>query len=138
MIVITPPARSAIGRGNVVDSGEPIRVVARGPFSRHSQSRERVEVVQGSPRDAAIVDHALTRGDSVCRLAVPVPDAEGAARLCGLPAVDNPRRFGERPPMTSICVASSLRATSGGRCGSDRAWGLIDKGRRAPRASIDR
>jgi hypothetical protein len=78
MIVITPPARSAVGRGNVVDSGEPIRVIARDPFSRPSQSRERVEVVQGSPGDAAIVAHAFTRGDSVCRLAAPVPDTESA------------------------------------------------------------
>jgi uncharacterized protein YbjT (DUF2867 family) len=78
MIVITAPT-GQIGRqvlGNLLDSGEPIRVIARDPSRLPSQARERVEVVQGSHGDIDVVDRAFAGADSVFWLVPPDPHAE--------------------------------------------------------------
>jgi uncharacterized protein YbjT (DUF2867 family) len=78
MIVITAPT-GKIGRqvlGNVLDSGEPIRVIARDPSRLPAQARGRVEVVQGSHGDIDVVDRAFAGADSVFWLVPPDPHAD--------------------------------------------------------------
>jgi uncharacterized protein YbjT (DUF2867 family) len=78
MIVVAAPT-GAIGRQvleNVLDSGEPIRVIARDPSRLPPQIRERVEVVQGSHGDIEIVSQAFAGADSVFWLVPPDPRAK--------------------------------------------------------------
>lgn len=78
MIVVTAPT-STIGRQvveNILVNGEPVRVIARDPARLAAQTRERVEVVQGSHRDAAIVNKAFSGADAVFWLVPPDPRAE--------------------------------------------------------------
>jgi uncharacterized protein YbjT (DUF2867 family) len=67
MIVITTPT-GTIGQQvieKLLDSGETIRVIARDPSRLPAPTRERVEVVQGSHSDSAVVDRAFEGADSV-------------------------------------------------------------------------
>jgi uncharacterized protein YbjT (DUF2867 family) len=67
MIVITTPT-GTIGQqvlGNIIDSGESIRVIARDPSRLPSQTRKRVEIVQGSHEDIDVVNRAFAGADSV-------------------------------------------------------------------------
>jgi uncharacterized protein YbjT (DUF2867 family) len=74
MIVITTPT-GHVGRhvlGNLLDSGEPVRVIARDPSRLPQAALERVEVVQGSHDDIDVVTEAFTGAD--CVLWVVPPD----------------------------------------------------------------
>jgi len=67
MIVITAPT-GLIGHqvlGNVLGSGEKVRVIARDPSRLPAQARERVDVVQGSHGDFGVVDRAFAGADAV-------------------------------------------------------------------------
>jgi uncharacterized protein YbjT (DUF2867 family) len=78
MIVITAPT-STIGRQvleNVLAGGEPVRVIARDPSRLPAQTRERVEVVQGSHGDIDVVNQAFTGADAVFWLLPPDPHAK--------------------------------------------------------------
>jgi uncharacterized protein YbjT (DUF2867 family) len=78
MIVVTTPTGS-IGRQvleHLLDSGEPIRVIARDPSRLPSQARGRVEVVQGSHGDIDVVNRAFAGADSVFWLVPPDSRAE--------------------------------------------------------------
>lgn len=78
MIVITTPT-GTIGHQvleNVLDSGEPIRVIARDPSSLPVRTRERVDVVKGSHDDIDVVTQAFAGADSVFWLVPPDPHAE--------------------------------------------------------------
>jgi uncharacterized protein YbjT (DUF2867 family) len=78
MIVITTPT-GTIGHQvleNVLDSAEPIRVIARDPSSLPAGTRERVEVVEGSHDDIDVVTQAFAGADSVFWLVPPDPHAE--------------------------------------------------------------
>jgi uncharacterized protein YbjT (DUF2867 family) len=78
MIVVTTPT-GLIGHQvleNILDSGQPIRVIARDPSRLPSPTRERVEVVQGSHGDSDVVNQAFTGADSVFWLVPPDPRAE--------------------------------------------------------------
>ncbi|MDT5028205.1 MAG: hypothetical protein QOE61_4631, partial [Micromonosporaceae bacterium] len=78
MIVITTPT-GQIGRqilDNVLDSEEPIRVIARDPSRLSPQARGRVEVVQGSTDDINVVTEAFAGADCVFWLVPPNPHAE--------------------------------------------------------------
>ena len=78
MIVVTTPT-GAIGRQvlqNILHSGEPIRVIARDPSRLPSQIRDRVEVVQGSHGDSAVVNRAFAGADAVFWLVSADPRAE--------------------------------------------------------------
>ncbi len=80
MIVITAPA-GLIGHqvlGNVLCSGEPVRVIARDPSSLPAEARERVEVVRGSHGDIDVVDQAFAGADAVFWLVPPDPRADSA------------------------------------------------------------
>jgi uncharacterized protein YbjT (DUF2867 family) len=73
MIVITTPT-GQIGRQvleNVLDNGEPIRVIARDPSHLPAHVRDRVDVVQGSHGDRDVVERAFAGADSVFWLVPP-------------------------------------------------------------------
>ena len=73
MIVVTTPT-GAIGHQvleNLLDSGEAVRVIARDASRLPSQIRKRVEVVQGSHSDLAVVNKAFKGADSVFWLVPP-------------------------------------------------------------------
>ena len=77
MIVVTTPTGD-IGHQvleNVLDSGEPIRVIARDPSRLPAPVRERVDVVPGSHGDLDVVSQAFKGADSVFWLAPPNPQA---------------------------------------------------------------
>jgi uncharacterized protein YbjT (DUF2867 family) len=78
MIVITTPT-GTIGHQvleNVLDSGEPIRVIVRDPSRLPARARERVEVVPGSHGDIEVVTKAFAGADSVFWLVPPDRHAE--------------------------------------------------------------
>lgn len=78
MIVVTTPT-GAIGRQvleSLLDSGEPIRVIARDPSRLPAQTRERVEVVQGAHDDIEVVNRAFNGADMVFWLVPPSPQSE--------------------------------------------------------------
>ena len=67
MIVITTPA-GQIGRqvlGNLLESGEQLRVIARDPSQLPAGVREDLDIVEGSHGDAAVVDKAFAGADAV-------------------------------------------------------------------------
>ena len=67
MIVITTPT-GQIGRqvlGNLLDSGEQLRVIARDPSQLPAEVREDLDIVEGSHGDAAVVDKAFAGADAV-------------------------------------------------------------------------
>jgi uncharacterized protein YbjT (DUF2867 family) len=78
MIVITTPT-GAIGYQvleHVLCSAEPIRVIVRDPSRIQSQTRKRVEVVQGSHGDIDVVNQAFAGADSVFWIVPPAPRAK--------------------------------------------------------------
>ncbi|MFF3940563.1 NmrA family NAD(P)-binding protein [Streptomyces phaeofaciens] len=78
MIVITAPT-GQIGHqtlARLLDSGRPIRVIARDPARLAPQVRARVEIVQGSHGDGDVVTEAFAGADSVLWLVPPNPQAD--------------------------------------------------------------
>ena len=78
MIVITTPT-SNIGRqvlANILAGGQRVRVIARDPSRLPPQTRERVEVVQGSHGDRDVVRQAFAGADAVFWLVPPNPAAK--------------------------------------------------------------
>jgi len=78
MIVMTAPT-GIIGHQvleNVIDRGEPVRVIARDPSRLPPQLRERIEVVQGSHADVDVVNRAFAGADAVFWLVPPDPHAK--------------------------------------------------------------
>ena len=77
MIVVTTPT-GAIGRQvltNLLRAGAPLRLIARDPSRIPPAVRERVEIVEGSHGDAAVVDQAFEGADAVFWLIPPDPRA---------------------------------------------------------------
>src|SRR6266581_3637425 len=77
MIVVTAPT-GLIGHQvleNLLESGEPVRVIVRDPSRLPTQARDRVEIVQGSHGDADSVDRAFAGADAVFWLVPPDPRA---------------------------------------------------------------
>jgi len=77
MIVITTPS-GLIGHqvlDNLLDSGEELRAIARDPSALPADVRERLDVVEGSHGDAAVVDEAFADADTVFWLTPPDPQA---------------------------------------------------------------
>jgi uncharacterized protein YbjT (DUF2867 family) len=78
MIVITTPA-GHIGRqvlGNLLDSGEHLRLVARDLSGIPEDTRRRAEVIEGSHGDPAVAYRAFDGADAVFWLTPPDPRAE--------------------------------------------------------------
>ncbi|RSN29519.1 NmrA family transcriptional regulator [Amycolatopsis sp. WAC 01416] len=78
MIVVTAPTGQIGSRvlATLLESGEPIRVIARDPARLPEHVRARVEVVQGSHGDADVVDEAFAGTDTVFWLVAADPRAE--------------------------------------------------------------
>ncbi|MFI5468941.1 NAD(P)H-binding protein [Streptomyces cacaoi] len=81
MIVITTPT-GQIGRevlARLLDAGNgatPVRVIVRDPARLSPQTRERVEVVQGSHADPVVLKEACAGADRVFWLVPPTPGAD--------------------------------------------------------------
>jgi uncharacterized protein YbjT (DUF2867 family) len=78
MIVVTTPTGS-IGHqvlDNVLEVGQPVRVIARDPSRLSPQASGRVEVVKGSMDDIDVVTEAFTDADCVFWLVPPTPTAD--------------------------------------------------------------
>lgn len=80
MIVITAPTGKIGGRvlERVLEGAEPVRVIVRDPAKLAPAVRERVEIVEGSHREAAVVDKAFTGADAVFWLVAADPRAATA------------------------------------------------------------
>jgi len=77
MIVITTPS-GQIGHQvleSLLESGEELRVISLDPSALPADVRERVDIVEGSHSDAAVVDEAFTGADAVFWLTPPDPRA---------------------------------------------------------------
>ena len=77
MIVLTTPT-GLIGHQvlkNILDKGEPVRVIARDPSKLPAEVLKRVDVVQGSHADPAVVNKAFRDADAVFWLVPPDPQA---------------------------------------------------------------
>ncbi len=99
MIVITTPT-GQIGRqvlGNLLDSGEQLRVIARDPSQLPAEVREDLDIVEGSHGDAAVVDKAFAGADAVFWLTPADPRAPSVeAAFAGFtrPAAEAFKRHG--------------------------------------------
>jgi uncharacterized protein YbjT (DUF2867 family) len=99
MIVITTPA-GQIGRqvlGNLLESGEQLRVIARDPSQLPAGVREDLDLVEGSHGDAAVLDKAFAGADAVFWVTPADPRAPSVqAAFAGFtrPAAEAFRRHG--------------------------------------------
>jgi uncharacterized protein YbjT (DUF2867 family) len=99
MIVITTPAGN-IGRQvlqGLLDSGEQLRLVARDRSGIPAETRQYVEVIEGSHGDPAVADKAFDGADAVFWLTPPDPRAESVeAAFVGFtrPAAEAFRKHG--------------------------------------------
>jgi uncharacterized protein YbjT (DUF2867 family) len=99
MIVVTTPTGS-IGRQvleNILDGGQPIRVIARDPSRLPPRVIERVEVVEGSHGNFDVLNNAFAGADTVFWLVPPDPRARSLeAAFVGFtrPAADAIRSHG--------------------------------------------
>jgi uncharacterized protein YbjT (DUF2867 family) len=99
VIVITTPT-GQIGSqvlGDLLDSGEQLRVVVRDPAQLPAGVRKDLDIVAGSHGDAAVVDKALSGADAVFWLVPPDPRAPSVeAAYVGFtrPAAEAFRRHG--------------------------------------------
>jgi uncharacterized protein YbjT (DUF2867 family) len=99
MIVITTPT-GQIGSqvlGDLLDSGEQLRVIVRDPAQLPAGVREDLDIVAGSHGDAAVVDKAFSGADAVFWLVPPDPRATSVeAAYVGFtrPAAEAFRRHG--------------------------------------------
>jgi uncharacterized protein YbjT (DUF2867 family) len=101
MIVITTPTGN-IGRQvleDLLDSGEQLRLVARDRSGIPADTRQQVEVIEGSHGDPAVVGQAFDGADAVFWLTPPDPHAESLeAAFVGFtrPAAEAFRKHGVR------------------------------------------
>jgi uncharacterized protein YbjT (DUF2867 family) len=136
MILITTP-RGQIGQqilANLLDSGEALRAIDRDPSQLPAQIRERVEIVEGSHRDAAVVATAFAGADAVFWLTPPDPHApsveaayvgftrpaaaafkrQGVKRVVGVSALGRGTPWADRAGfVTGSLVMDDLIASSG-------------------------
>ena len=77
MIVVTTPTGNIGGKlvTYLLGSNEPVRVIVRDASRLPAETRERVDIVEGSHGEAAIVDKAFQGADSVFWLVPPNPKA---------------------------------------------------------------
>lgn len=120
MIVITAPT-STIGRLLVDDllaQGESLRLVARDPSRLSPEVRRRVEVVEGSHGDAAVIDRACDGAEAVFWLVPDDPEAPNAQTVYvdfTRPAVEAFTRHGVRRvvAITALGRGSELLGDAG-------------------------
>ena len=98
MIAVTTPTGN-IGHHvvqHLLDAGEALRVVARDPAKLPQAVRDRVEIVEGSHGDAAVVDRAFEGADVIFWLCPPTPSETPAAATVDFarPGAEAMRRHG--------------------------------------------
>ncbi|MCW6512016.1 NAD(P)H-binding protein [Lichenifustis flavocetrariae] len=98
MIVVTTPTGN-IGRHvvrHLLDAGEALRLIVRDPSKLPQDVRGRVEVVEGSHGDAAVVDQAFRGADAVFWVCPPSPAPTPAAATVDFarPGTEAMRRHG--------------------------------------------
>ena len=99
MIVVTTPT-GLIGHqvlDNLLDSGEELRLIARDPSAIPADVRDRLDIVEGSHGDAAVVDEAFAGANAVFWLTPPDPQAPSVeAAFVGFtrPAAEGFKRHG--------------------------------------------
>ena len=99
MIVVTTPT-GLIGHqvlDNLLDSGEELRLIARDPPAIPADVRARLDIVEGSHGDAAVVDEAFAGANAVFWLTPPDPQAPSVeAAFVGFtrPAAEGFKRHG--------------------------------------------
>jgi len=73
MIVITTPTGQIASRliAHLLERDEPVRVIARDPSRLEASTRERVEIIEGSHKDPAVLDRALPGADALFQLIPP-------------------------------------------------------------------
>ena len=128
MIVITTPT-GAIGHQlleKVIDSGEKIRVIVRDASKIPAHIRERVEVIEGSHGEAAVVDKAFAGADSVFWLVPPdfkATSLEQAYVGFSRPAAEAIRKHGVR----RVVIVSAIGRSWPGDAGYVSASVAMDK-----------
>ncbi|MEK6347357.1 MAG: NAD(P)H-binding protein [Burkholderia sp.] len=105
MIVVTTPTGN-IGRhvvAHLLDANAPLRLIVRDAGKLPPAVRERVDIVEGSHGDAAVVDRAFRGADAVFWLCPPTPSDTPAAATVEFarPAADAMRRHGV-PHMVAV------------------------------------
>ena len=113
MIVITAPT-GLIGHqvlANLLDRGEPIRVIARDPARLPVDTRDRIEVVQGSHGDIDVLTKAFAGADAVFWLVPPTP-RRPASRPPTWPSAD---RHATRSPARGSVGWSPCRPWAAGQ-----------------------
>jgi len=120
VIVITAPT-GQIGHqvsANLVASGESIRVITRDPSRLPRETRDRVEVIQGSHGDRDVVDEAFAGSNAVFWLLPPDPRAgsvEAAYVDFTRPAAEAFKRYGVKRVVgiSSLGRGTELAANAG-------------------------
>lgn len=131
MIVITTPTGN-IGRHvvqHLLDGGETLRLIVRDSGKLPPKVRERVEVVEGSHGDAAVVDQAFRGADAVFWLCPPTPAAtpEAATVEFARPGAEALRRHGVRQivAVTTLGRGTPWQHRAGNATGSIRMVDLL-------------
>lgn len=98
MIVVTTPTGN-IGQHvlrHLMEASEPLRVIARDPAKLPETIRDRVEIIEGSHGDAAVVGRAFEGADAVFWLCPPTPAETPAAATIEFtrPGAEAMRRHG--------------------------------------------
>ena len=104
MIVITTPT-GQIGSqvlGNLLDSGEELRVIVRDPARLPADVHDSLDIVEGSHGDAAVVAKAFSGADAVFWLVPPTPTP-----LRSNPPSSASRDLPPRPSRGTASAASS-------------------------------
>jgi len=130
MIVVTAPTGLIGGQllARLVEGEEPIRVIVRDAARLPSEVRDRVEVVEGSHSDAAVVDEAFESADSVFWL---VPADERASSVYdayvgfSIPAVDAIVRHGVQRVVTISALGRGTQIYGGYASASNAMEDLI-------------
>lgn len=118
MIVVTAPT-GLIGSQvlpHLLDGDEPIRVIVRDASKLPADVRDRVEIVEGSHRDAAVVNRAFEGADSVFWL-VPADDTAPSVYDAyvgfSIPAADAIARHGVKRVVTISALGRGTQAYAG-------------------------
>src|SRR4030088_122295 len=117
MIVVTTPT-GLIGHqvlDNLLDSGEELRLIARDPPAIPADVRARIDIVEGSHGDAAVVDEAFAGANAVFWLTPPDPQAPSvAAAVVGVSALGRGTPWAEHAGyVTGSLAMDDLIASSG-------------------------
>ena len=131
MIAVTTPTGN-IGHHvvrHLLDAGALLRVIVRDPARLPRAVRDRVEIVEGSHGDAAVVDRAFRGVDAVFWLCPPTPSATPAAATVDFarPGAEAMRRhgIGHIVAVTTLGRGTEWQDRAGNATGSIRMVDLL-------------